>query len=56
MHRSKISDCLISFSISQLQGGIACGKTSVCDVFQKYDVPVINADLIARQSKFQSVD
>lgn len=32
-------------------GGIACGKTSVCEVFQKYDIPVINADLISRQSK-----
>jgi len=30
-------------------GGIACGKTSVCEVFQKYNIPVINADLISRQ-------
>ncbi|CRK92132.1 CLUMA_CG005696, isoform A [Clunio marinus] len=30
-------------------GGIACGKTTVCEVFQKYDIPVINADLISRQ-------
>lgn len=32
-------------------GGIACGKTTVCDVFQSHDIPTINADLIARDSK-----
>lgn len=33
-------------------GGIACGKTKVCEVFQKhYDVPVVNADAIARESE-----
>lgn len=33
-------------------GGIACGKTKVCEVFQKYyDVPVVNADAISRESK-----
>lgn len=31
-------------------GGIACGKTKVCEVFQKYyDVPVVNADVISRE-------
>jgi len=32
-------------------GGIACGKTTVCEVFEKFSIPVINADLIARQSE-----
>lgn len=33
-------------------GGIACGKTKVCEVFQKYcDVAVVNADAISRESK-----
>lgn len=33
-------------------GGIACGKTKVCEVFQKhYNVAVVNADAISRESK-----
>jgi dephospho-CoA kinase len=33
-------------------GGIACGKTKVCEVFQKhYDVAVVNADAISRESE-----
>lgn len=39
------------FPCSAFAGGIACGKTSVCDVFQRFDIPVINADLISRQSE-----
>jgi dephospho-CoA kinase len=33
-----------------LTGGIGCGKTEACRIFQQqYDVPVIDTDLIARQ-------
>ena len=36
-------------------GGIACGKTKVCEVFQKYyDIAVVNADVISRESKSNS--
>jgi len=31
-----------------LTGGIGCGKTSVSDLFAKFDVPVIDADTVAR--------
>jgi dephospho-CoA kinase len=31
-----------------LTGGIGCGKTSVSDLFAEFDVPVIDADIIAR--------
>lgn len=35
-------------------GGIACGKTKVCEVFQKHypEIPVVNADVISRESKW----
>jgi dephospho-CoA kinase len=34
-----------------ITGGIACGKSSVAEIFEKHDVPVISSDFIARQSK-----
>lgn len=34
-----------------LTGGIACGKSSVAEVFVKNDIPFINADHISRQSE-----
>lgn len=35
-----------------LTGGIACGKSSVAEVFEKNNIPFINADLISRQSEY----
>ncbi len=35
-----------------ITGGIACGKSSVADLFEKHDVAVISGDKIARQSKY----
>ena len=32
-----------------LTGGIACGKTLVSDYMRKYDVDVIDADLVTRR-------
>ncbi len=32
-----------------LTGGIASGKSTVCALFERYQVPIIDADLIARQ-------
>lgn len=32
-----------------LTGGIASGKSTVCSLFEHYNVPIIDADLIARQ-------
>jgi len=32
-----------------LTGGIASGKSTICRLFSKYDVPIIDADIIARQ-------
>lgn len=32
-----------------LTGGIGCGKTTVSNLFQAYGVPVIDADIVARQ-------
>lgn len=32
-----------------LTGGIGCGKSTVCDLFAELGVPIIDADLIARQ-------
>ncbi|MCQ8182780.1 dephospho-CoA kinase [Methylomonas sp. SURF-1] len=32
-----------------LTGGIGCGKTTVCRLFAELDVPVVDADLIARR-------
>ena len=32
-----------------LTGGIASGKSTVCTLFEHYNVPIIDADLIARQ-------
>jgi dephospho-CoA kinase len=32
-----------------LTGGIASGKSTVCALFERYEVPIIDADLIARQ-------
>ena len=34
-----------------LTGGIACGKSSVAEVFVKNNIPFINADHITRQSE-----
>jgi pantothenate kinase len=30
-------------------GGIATGKSTVCDVFREYGIPVIDADVAARK-------
>lgn len=32
-----------------LTGGIACGKSTVCRLFADFGVPIVDADLIARQ-------
>ncbi len=32
-----------------LTGGIGCGKTTVCNLFSQYDVPVIDTDIISRE-------
>lgn len=32
-----------------LTGGIGCGKSTVCDYFARHGIPVIDADLIARE-------
>lgn len=32
-----------------LTGGIACGKTTVTDIFRKLGVPVIDADEVSRR-------
>jgi len=32
-----------------LTGGIASGKSTVSDLFRKYDIPVIDADVVARE-------
>lgn len=32
-----------------LTGGIGCGKSTVCRLFEALDVPIVDADLIARQ-------
>lgn len=32
-----------------LTGGIATGKSSVCAIFREYGIPVIDADIIARE-------
>lgn len=32
-----------------LTGGIGCGKTTVSDLFAQYEVPIIDADVIAHQ-------
>ncbi|MDH5592073.1 MAG: dephospho-CoA kinase, partial [Gammaproteobacteria bacterium] len=32
-----------------LTGGIASGKSTVCQLFSQYGIPVIDADSIARQ-------
>ena len=35
-----------------ITGGIATGKSTVTDVFRKNGIPIIDADKIARESKF----
>lgn len=37
--------------IVAITGGIATGKSSVAKVFKENGIPVVDADLIARQSK-----
>ncbi len=32
-----------------LTGGIACGKSTIAQLFQSYTIPIIDADIIARQ-------
>jgi len=32
-----------------LTGGIASGKSTICQLFSSYDIPIIDADIIARQ-------
>jgi len=32
-----------------LTGGIGCGKTTVCDFFSQYNIPVIDTDIIAHE-------
>ena len=32
-----------------LTGGIACGKSTVTKTFRKYDIPLVDADIVARQ-------
>lgn len=32
-----------------LTGGIASGKSTVCDLFSQYNIPIIDADIISRQ-------
>lgn len=38
--------------IVAITGGISTGKSTVANVFRKYDIPVIDADLIARQGVY----
>jgi len=32
-----------------LTGGIGCGKSTVCDIFSQYEIPVIDTDIISRK-------
>jgi dephospho-CoA kinase len=32
-----------------LTGGIACGKSTVTKTFRKHGIPIVDADIIARQ-------
>ena len=32
-----------------LTGGIACGKSSICSLFKKLNVPIVDADIVARE-------
>lgn len=32
-----------------LTGGIACGKSTVADIFRQFDIPVIDTDVISRE-------
>lgn len=32
-----------------LTGGIGCGKSSVCQLFAKWDVPIVDADVISKE-------
>ena len=35
-----------------LTGGIASGKSTVSNLFKSHDVPVVDADIVARVSSF----
>jgi dephospho-CoA kinase len=35
-----------------LTGGIASGKTTVSSIFKEFGIPVIDADVIAREGNF----
>ena len=35
-----------------LTGGIATGKTTVSQIFREHGIPVIDADIVARNGKF----
>ena len=32
-----------------LTGGIGCGKTAVSNLFESFDIAVVDADIVARQ-------
>jgi len=32
-----------------LTGGIGCGKSTVCDIFSQYKIPIIDTDIISRK-------
>ncbi len=32
-----------------LTGGIGCGKSTVCELFREYGIPIIDSDIIARE-------
>lgn len=47
--RSYINWSIEKMFIVGVTGGIATGKSTVCDVFREYGIPVIDADVAARK-------
>lgn len=48
MPTGEIGECMMSFVIG-LTGGIASGKSTVANMFKELTIPVIDADVIARE-------
>lgn len=49
VHRNLHKLTNIKMFIVGVTGGIATGKSTVCEVFKEYGIPVIDADVAARK-------
>lgn len=52
VHRNLRKLTTIKMFIVGVTGGIATGKSAVCEIFKEYGIPVIDADVAARKGLY----